>query len=108
MLYEMFSLLGSPTQNTWPWAWDLAYEIGFKFPKLTERSLKNVFNEENDLATDEIIDLLYKMLMPNPDFRYSAEKCMSHPFFDDMNEMDKMNKNKDSYFDTNGDKKNID
>ena len=34
MLYEMFSLLGSPTQNTWPRAWDLAYEIEFKFPKL--------------------------------------------------------------------------
>lgn len=47
------------------------------------------------------------MLMPNPDFRFSAEKCLTHPFFQDLHAIDKMNANKDSYFDTNGDKKNI-
>ena len=105
MLYEMFSLLGSPTQSTWPKAWDLAYELDFRFPKLNENNLSNAFNDK-DLATPEVIDLLYKMLMMNPDFRWSAEKCYNHPFFEDLRAQKKLDK--DSYFDTNGDLLNID
>jgi len=48
------------------------------------------------------------MMMPNPSFRFSVDKCIAHPLFEDLHAADKLNHNKDSYFDTNGDKKNID
>jgi len=48
-------------------------------PKRTKLPLKNLYPEANSVA----LDLLEKMLIFNPDKRYSAEECLAHPYFEE-------------------------
>ena len=47
-------------------------------PKRSRQNFQSLFPEANPLA----LDVLSKMLSFNPHKRYSAEECMSHPYFE--------------------------
>jgi len=48
-------------------------------PKRSKLPLKNLYPNANPLA----LDLLEKMLVFDPDKRYTAEECLAHPYFEE-------------------------
>ncbi|GFQ81376.1 hypothetical protein TNCT_137501 [Trichonephila clavata] len=77
-LLSMFiETLGTPTEETWP---------GFKeLPLLKDHELcEQRYNKLPLKFTDQptsCIALLHKIFVYNPEKRFSAEKCLSHPYF---------------------------
>lgn len=57
-------------------------------PKREKMPLKDLIPNASEVA----IDLLSKMLVYNPDKRYTAEQCLEHEFFKDFK--DKINLSK--------------
>jgi len=56
-----------------------AFEYMKSLPKRSKLPLKNLYPEASSLA----LDLLEKMLVFNPDKRYTAEECLAHPYFEE-------------------------
>jgi len=79
MLMEIFQLLGTPTEETWPEVSKLKW---FKpsFPRFKGLDLdKKCFN-----LGKEAVDLLRCLLNPCPYFRIEAHEALKHPWFDDL------------------------
>lgn len=58
---------------------DKALDYMKSLPKRTKLPLKNLYPDANPVA----LDLLEKMLVFNPDKRYTAEECLGHPYFEE-------------------------
>jgi serine/threonine protein kinase len=57
-----------------------AKEFVGKLAKRTKQSFSQLFPKSNPVA----LDLLAKMLMFNPNKRYTVEQCISHPYFEGL------------------------
>jgi mitogen-activated protein kinase 1/3 len=57
-----------------------AKEFVTKLPKRTKQSFSSLFPKHNPVA----LDLLGKMLVFNPNKRYTIEQCISHPYFEQL------------------------
>jgi len=76
---RIIAVLGTPTHD------DVAYignESALKYikslPKRSKQSLQTLYPKANTVG----LDLLSKMLVFNPDRRYTVEECLAHPYFE--------------------------
>ncbi|CAO3592322.1 unnamed protein product [Absidia cylindrospora] len=77
-LTKIFHALGTPTEADWPGLSSLPDYIQFKpFPKVP---LHQYFTA----AGRDAIDLLEKMLVFDPNQRWTAEECLGHSYFRNM------------------------
>jgi len=79
-LLRIIAVLGTPSLA------DMEYITNEKalnymksLPKRSKLPLKNLYPNANPLA----LDLLEKMLVFNPEKRYTAEECLAHPYFEE-------------------------
>jgi cyclin-dependent kinase 2 len=79
LLYKIFQLLGTPTEETWPGVTTLPY-YKHTFPNWKATHLSLVVPQ---LCPDGI-DLLQKMLIYAPNKRITAKEALNHPYFDDL------------------------
>ncbi|CAI2375189.1 unnamed protein product [Moneuplotes crassus] len=81
-IFKVFSLLGHPTEEEWPGVTEMK-NYKKTFPQWKPQNLA-----ERVPGMDELgIDLLSKMLALDPAKRISADAALSHPFFDDLNQL---------------------
>lgn len=74
-LYKIFTLLGTPTENTWPGVSSLKEYR--KFPNYSPEGLPK--------TGDSVLDnLLSNMLILNPIYRFTAAQSLNHDFFADL------------------------
>ena len=53
-------------------------------PKRSKQHFQTLFPKANPVG----LDLLSRMLVFNPDKRYTVEECLAHPYFEDLHEPD--------------------
>lgn len=92
-LMKVCSILGAPSKTEWPEGHKLASKLGYTFPTITKTSLAELLPDEDS----ELIDLLEKMLIYDPNLRYSAKQCLEHPFFEGF-ELPKSSHSRNSLF----------
>ena len=74
MLMSIFSILGTPTEETWPGISSLKWFKPFTFPKFKAKDLSDYcFN-----FSKEGVDLLQHLLDPCPYTRYEAHEAIQH------------------------------
>jgi mitogen-activated protein kinase 1/3 len=79
-LQRIIAVSGTPSQADMAYITnDKALEYMKSLPKRTKLPLKNLYPEANPVA----LDMLEKMLVFNPDKRYTAEECLGHPYFEE-------------------------
>jgi len=76
-LFKICSVLGTPTQQTWPDGLRLGLKIGYQFPSFVSTPLSSLIPS----ASKEAIDLMTKMLQFDPQKRITAAHALSHPYF---------------------------
>ncbi|CAO3611471.1 unnamed protein product [Cunninghamella blakesleeana] len=77
-LTKIFHALGTPTENDWPGLTTLPDYIQFKhFPKVP-------LHQYLTAASDDAISLLEKMIVFDPNQRWTAEECLNHSYFRNM------------------------
>jgi len=77
LLFSIFRMLGTPTNNTWPGVEDLACKIT-NFPSWPAReTLEGIF----PILGEQGCHLLSQMLKYDANTRYSAMEALQHPFF---------------------------
>jgi mitogen-activated protein kinase 1/3 len=80
---KVISILGSPSSDDISFIKNTqAKEFLHKLPKRTKQSLSTLFPKSNPVA----LDLLSKMLVFNPNKRYTVEECISHPYFEGLHQ----------------------
>lgn len=77
-LFKIMSILGSPTEKTWPGGFALARKIRYTFPSVHGSGLSKVLPSH---VPSVAVDLMQQMLKYDPKQRPTAEQCLSHPYF---------------------------
>lgn len=77
-LFKIMSVLGSPTEKTWPGGFALARKIRYTFPSVHGSGLAKVLPSHVPAAA---LDLMQQMLQYDPKQRPTAEQCLAHPYF---------------------------
>jgi serine/threonine protein kinase len=75
-LMQILSTLGPPSREEWPNFYSLVNEE-IQLPRPPYRGLEALLQE----APPDLIDLLQKMLVLNPEKRITAREAVRHPFF---------------------------
>jgi len=79
-LQRIIAVLGTPSPVDMEYITnDKALDYMKSLPKRSKLPLKNLYAD----ATPEALDLLEKMLVFNPEKRYTAEECLAHPYFEE-------------------------
>jgi mitogen-activated protein kinase 1/3 len=79
-LQRIIAVLGTPPKSEMAFITnDKALDYMKSLPKRSKLPLKNLYPE----ASSSALDLLEKMLVFNPDKRYTAEECLAHPYFEE-------------------------
>jgi serine/threonine protein kinase len=84
-IQRVIAVLGTPTTE------DLAYignESALKYIKSLPRRSKQAWSSLYPKANPHALDLLGKMLVFNPDKRYTCEQCLEHPYFEGLHNPD--------------------
>ncbi|KAL6745198.1 kinase-like domain-containing protein [Haematococcus lacustris] len=76
-IYKICSVLGTPTQQTWPEGLKLAAAMNFRFPSFAPTPLSKLMSH----ASPEAIDLMTAMCAWDPNKRPTAVQCLQHPYF---------------------------
>lgn len=76
-LYKICSVMGTPTQQTWPEGLKLASAMNFRFPTFSPTPLSKLIPN----ASTEAIDLITSMCHWDPNKRPTAVQCLQHPYF---------------------------
>lgn len=77
-LYKIMTVLGSPTEKTWPGGMALARKIRYSFPAVQGVGIVKTLPSHTPALA---LDLLAQMLTYDPKARPTAEQCLQHPFF---------------------------
>ena len=78
---KIIAILGSPNVEDLSFITnDQAKEFVIKLPNKSQQNLKTLFPKSNPNA----LDLLSKMLVFNPNKRYTVKQCLAHPYFDGL------------------------
>jgi serine/threonine protein kinase len=80
-LFQLFSTLGTPTEETWP-GFSTLPNYGFAFPNWPGKPMKKIVGK----LCLEGQDLLKKLLKYKPEQRISVEEALLHPFFTNIEE----------------------
>ena len=78
-IFKIFQMYGTPTEKTWPGITKLP-EFKLTFPQFKPRGIE-VYNKNLDPVG---LDLLSKMIQPDPCRRISAKQALHHPYFNDL------------------------
>eukprot|EP01062_Namystynia_karyoxenos_P025411 TRINITY_DN1999_c1_g2_i2.p1 TRINITY_DN1999_c1_g2~~TRINITY_DN1999_c1_g2_i2.p1 ORF type:complete len:335 (+),score=137.51 TRINITY_DN1999_c1_g2_i2:83-1006(+) len=78
-LFQIFRLLGTPTESSWPGVSDLP-DWKNQFPRWPGRSLKDQIRNVDSTG----LDLLSKLLCYDPAQRLSCVAAAKHPWFDEV------------------------
>ena len=76
-LFKICSVLGTPTQATWPEGLRLGIKIGYQFPNFVATPISSLIPH----ASKEAIDLISSMLRFDPQKRITAAHALTHPYF---------------------------
>ena len=76
-IYKICSVMGTPTQQTWPEGMKLAAQMKFSFPQFSATPLQKLIPN----ASPEAIDLMTAMCHWDPAKRPTAVQALQHPFF---------------------------
>ena len=76
-LYKVASILGTPSEETWPAGYYELKKKGISIAPKAKVSLANFMSG----ASESLVDLLEEMLILNPEKRMVARDIMQHPFF---------------------------
>jgi len=74
--YKYCEVLGSPTQEEWTEGHSLSHTGKIKIPFFKGTGIKKLIPG----VSEELLDLILKMLKFNPDSRPSAKEILKHPF----------------------------
>ncbi len=77
VLFKMCSVLGTPTNTSWPEGIQMTKKIDLKFPTSAGTPLSQVIPD----ASKEALDLIGEMLKWDPNKRSTAISLLQHPFF---------------------------
>jgi protein kinase len=89
-LNTIISVLGTPLQKDWPEGYKLAADLGQtinqSYGKNEPGKLKPLFSQQSQTTissyiSDDAINLLEGMLAFDPAKRFTAQQCLSHPYF---------------------------
>lgn len=85
-IQKIISVLGSPSRDDIEFITNQQAKefVVNKLPKRTKQPFTNLFPKANPVA----LDLLAKMLVFNPNKRYTVEQCISHPYFEGLHNPD--------------------
>ena len=76
-IYKICSVMGSPSQQSWPEGMKLAGQMKFSFPQFSPTPLERLIPN----ASPEAIDLMTAMCQWDPAKRPTAVQALQHPFF---------------------------
>ena len=76
-IYKICSVLGSPSNKSWPQGIKLAAQMNFRFPQFVPTPLNSLIPN----ASPEAIQLIQDMLQFDPHKRPTASQCLQYPFF---------------------------
>lgn len=79
LLFKIFQTVGTPTENSWPGCGGLP-DWSDAFPKWRPVPMTSVVP---DFCPDGV-DLIERLLTPNPKTRLSAREAMQHPYLEDI------------------------
>jgi serine/threonine protein kinase len=84
-IQKIISVLGSPSKEDLNFITNSqAKEFVMKLPKRTKQQFSALFPKANPVA----LDLLSKLLVFNPNKRYTVEQCIGHPYFEGLHNPD--------------------
>ncbi|KAJ2080917.1 negative regulator of the PHO system [Coemansia sp. RSA 988] len=78
-LIKIFRTMGTPTEATWPGVSRMA-NWKTNFPPYPPQRLEQLLPQMDVFA----IDLLKKLLVYDPNMRWEASRCLSHPYFQEL------------------------
>ena len=81
-LFKIFQMFGTPNEKTWPGITKLP-EFKLTFPQFRAKGIQS-YNKNIDPVG---LDLLSKMVQPDPSKRISAKQALMHPYFNDLNSL---------------------
>lgn len=87
-LIKIYELLGNP-QDTWPEVRKLQLWQPLKPAKIYQNRIISYMKANSLFHDEDAFDLLKQFLAYNPAHRISAEKALHHPYFCDLNELNK-------------------
>ncbi|GIL50354.1 hypothetical protein Vafri_6580 [Volvox africanus] len=76
-IYKICSIMGTPTQQTWPEGLKLAAAMNFRFPQFAPTPLSKIITN----ACPEAIDLMTQLCQWDPNKRPTAVQALQHPYF---------------------------
>lgn len=79
-IYKICSVLGAPSNETWPDGVKLAVQMNFQFPNFSATPLTSL----TPSASTHGIDLMTKLMFYNPNHRVTATQSMKHPYFNSL------------------------
>jgi len=78
---KIIGVLGTPTDEDLKFITnEQAKKFVLSLPKRSKKNLASLFPKANPVA----LDLLSKMLVFNPNNRYTVEQCLAHPYFNGL------------------------
>lgn len=84
-IQKIISILGTPTKDDLDFISNpQARDFVTKLAKRTRQQFSTLFPKSNPVA----LDLLGKLLVFNPNKRYTVEQCISHPYFEGLHNPD--------------------
>lgn len=83
MIQKIYELCGTPTEETWPGAYQLSHYEKFAPRERHPRRLKVKYADASKYPNfdDGALDLIDKLLQLNPDNRLTAKEALLHPYF---------------------------
>ncbi|GMJ16032.1 hypothetical protein like AT4G19110 [Hibiscus trionum] len=76
-IYKICSVVGTPTEDSWPDGFNLARAINYQFPEFTGVHLSTLIPS----ASDDAINLITSLCSLDPCRRPTAAEALQHPFF---------------------------
>jgi protein kinase len=77
-MFKIVSVIGVPTQTSWPEGLALARKINYRFPTVAVTPLEKVLPSS---IPAEAIDLMKELLVMDPRKRLTAQLALNHPYF---------------------------
>lgn len=77
---KIHDIIGTPNEQLLSFFKDHATHININFTQKIGIGINNFLNH----VSSECIDLINKLLVYNPEYRYSAKQALNHPYFKDI------------------------